>query len=187
MEADTTQLLIAARAGDRASFDLLVARLYDELRAVAQHRLWRHGSEASLNTTGLVHEAYLKLVDPSVVGAGDRAHFLALASRAMRFVLIDRARAHQTAKRGGGQAVATLDEETAAADARAADLLELDRALAELRTRSERQSQLVEHRFFGGLSYEEIAEVMGLSVRTVKRDWVRARAWLYTYMQAAHF
>jgi RNA polymerase sigma factor (TIGR02999 family) len=186
MKADTTQLLIAARTGDRASFDLLFARLYDELRAIAERRLRQYRPGATLDTTGLVHEAYVKLVDPAIAMANDRAHFFALASRAMRFVLIDRARAQQAQKRGGGGMAVSLGDVAAPADERSADLLELDRALEALRTRSERHGQLVEYRFFGGLTYHEIAEVTGLSVRTVKRDWVRARTWLYTYLQAAH-
>jgi RNA polymerase sigma factor (TIGR02999 family) len=186
MTADTTQLLIATRSGDRAAFDLLYARLYDELREIAQQRLRRHRPGATLDTTGLVHEAYLKLVDPAVASASDRAHFFALASRAMRFILIDHARARQVQKRGGGRVAVTLDDAAQAAEERSADLVELDRALEALRSRSERQGQLVEYRFFGGLTYEEISEVTGQSVRTVKRDWVRARAWLYTHLAAAH-
>jgi RNA polymerase sigma factor (TIGR02999 family) len=190
VNADTTQLLLAARAGDRESFDLLFSRVYDQLRALARERLRKHSMGATLNTTGLVHEAYLKLVDPAVAGANDRAHFLALASRAMRFILIDHARARQMEKRGGGRVAVTLDEAAVAEGdpegaPDAVDLLELDRALMELMNRSERQGRLVEYRFFGGLTYEEIAEVMGTSLRTVKRDWIRARAWLYTFLQAA--
>jgi RNA polymerase sigma factor (TIGR02999 family) len=189
VNADTTELLLAARAGDRESFDLLFSRVYDALRDLARRRLRSHPADGTLDTTGLVHEAYLKLVDPEVAGARDRAHFLALASRAMRFILIDHARAQRMQKRGGGRVAVTLEEEAvpAAEDdpSPPVDLLELDRALAELTNRSERQGQLVEYRFFGGLSYEEIAEVMGLSVRTVKRDWTRARTWLYTFLQAA--
>jgi RNA polymerase sigma factor (sigma-70 family) len=198
---DTTQLLVAAREGDRASFDALFARVYDELRAIARDRIRGHFPGAPLDPTGLVHEAYLKLVDPVVAGANDRAHFLALASRAMRFILIDHARAQRVQKRGGGQpalslgpvpagttgpgAAGSVEAGGAAAAESVVDLLTLDRALSELRSRSERQSQLVEYRFFGGLSYEEISEVTGLSVRTVKRDWTCARAWLYTFMQGA--
>jgi RNA polymerase sigma factor (TIGR02999 family) len=186
MRADTTQLLTAARTGDRASFDILFARLYDELRLIAEQRLRQYRPGATLNTTGLVHEAYVKLVDPAIATANDRAHFFALASRAMRFVLLDRARARQAQKRGGGGVAMTLNDAAAAAEERSSDLLELERALEALRSRSERQGQLVEYRFFGGLSYDEISEVTGLSVRTVKRDWVRARAWLFTYLQAAN-
>jgi RNA polymerase sigma factor (TIGR02999 family) len=185
MTADTTQLLRAARGGDRAAFDLLFSRVYDELRRIAHQRLSRYRPGETLDTTGLVHEAYLKLVDPTVAGAQDRAHFLALASRAMRFIVIDHARARQVQKRGGGEADLPLDEVQIAAEEPAAELLALDRALEQLSALDERQSKLVEYRFFGGLTYEEIAEVTGLSVRTVKRDWVRARTWLYTYMQGA--
>jgi RNA polymerase sigma factor (TIGR02999 family) len=183
MPADTTQLLLTARTGDRAAMDRLFARVYDELRLIARERLRRFRPGETLNTTGLVHETYLKLVNPSLVSAKDRAHFLALASRAMRFVLIDHARAQQARKRGGGHAVMPLDGTELAVGDRPPDLLAVDRALDRLRTVSERQSQIVEYRFFGGLSYEEIGEATGRSVSTVKRDWVRARTWLYTYLQ----
>lgn len=185
MVADTTQLLIAARSGDRAAFDLLFSRVYDELRGMAHQRLARHRAGETLDTTGLVHEAYLKLSDPAVAGVQDRSHFLAIASRAMRFVVIDHARSRQAQKRGGGKADVPLDEEEAAAESAAAEIMAIDRALEQLKTVSERQARLVEYRFFGGLTYDEIAQVTGLSVRTVKRDWERARAWLYTYMRGA--
>jgi RNA polymerase sigma factor (TIGR02999 family) len=185
MATDTTQLLLAARGGDRAAFDALFSRVYDELSRIAHQRLSRFRPGETLNTTGLVHEAYLKLVDPERAGAKDRAHFLALASRAMRFIVVDRARAQRVQKRGGGVADLPLEEGHIAVEPPVIDLLALDQALEQLRERSERQCQLVEYRFFGGLTYEEIAEVTGLSVITVKRDWVRARAWLYTYLQGA--
>jgi RNA polymerase sigma factor (TIGR02999 family) len=189
MEGDTVRLMRAVREGDRGAFDLLFARIYDELRAAARRRLRAHGAEATLNTTGLVHEAYLRLVDPEVVGPEDRDHFLALASRAMRFVLIDQARARRAQRRGGGRAAVTLDETVLAREEQGAstqdvDLLAVDRALELLSERSPRQAELVEYRFFGGLTYEEISGMTGRSLRTVKRDWTRARTWLYTFMKA---
>jgi len=189
MEGDTTQLLMAMREGDRGAFDLLFARVYGELRVAARKRLRGHGAEATLNTTGLVHEAYLRLVDPDVAGPKDRDHFLALASRAMRFVLIDQARARRAQRRGGGLAAVTLDETLMAGGGPrvpggGVDLLAVDRALELLKDRSPRQAELVEYRFFGGLTYEEISRMTGRSVRTVKRDWTRARTWLYTFMKA---
>jgi RNA polymerase sigma factor (TIGR02999 family) len=184
-DPDTTQLLRDSRHGNRDAFDQLFSRVYDELRQIARQRLLRHRPGDTLSTTALVHEAYLKLVDQTNAGANDRAHFLALASRAMRFVLVDHARAQRAQKRGGGVVAVPLDAVQVAADEPPADLLALDDALERLSRFSERQSQLVEYRFFGGLSYEEIAEVTGLSVRTVKREWARARTWLYTYMRPA--
>lgn len=181
-DQDTTRLLLAARDGDREAFDRLYARVYDELRRIARQRLRRHRSGETLDTTALVHEAYLKLVGNA--SATDRAHFLALASRAMRFILVDHARARAVQKRGGGKAAIPLHDVQVAADQPAPDLLALDDALERLHRVSDRQGRLVEYRFFGGLSYDEIAEVMGVSVRTVKRDWTRARTWLYTYMHA---
>jgi RNA polymerase sigma factor (TIGR02999 family) len=184
-DPETTQLLLASRAGDREAFDRLFGRVYDELRQIAHQRLLRHRPGHTLSTTVLVHEAYLKLVDQARAEVQDRAHFLALASRAMRFILVDHARAQAAQKRGGGEQPVPLDAVQIAAREPIADMLALDEALERLGRFSERQSQLVEYRFFGGLSYEEIAEVTGTSVRTVKRDWTRARTWLYSYMRGA--
>jgi RNA polymerase sigma factor (TIGR02999 family) len=181
-DPDTRRLLAAIRDGDREAFDLLYARVYAELRRIAHRRLAGYVPGGTLNTTALVHEAYLKLVDQAGASVSDRAHFLALASRAMRFVLVDQARARQVQKRGGGAAAVTLDRLQVASAEPAADLLALDQALDSLHRVSDRQGRLVEYRFFGGLQYDEIAEVMGLSVRTVKREWVKARTWLHTYM-----
>lgn len=180
---DTTGLLLDARAGRRESADALFERLYEELRGLAHARLSGHRPGATLDTTGLVHEAYLRLVDRSRVTANDRAHFLALASRAMRFVLLDRARARVRQKRGGPRTDLPLDEVQVAADEKAVDLLVLDGALSGLRAHSERLADVVEYRFFGGLTYDEMAEATGRSVATVERDWVRARTWLYRALQ----
>jgi RNA polymerase sigma factor (TIGR02999 family) len=184
-DPDTLRLGHAARDGDRQAFDLLYARVYAELREIAHRRLGRLRASETLNTTALVHEAYLRLADHSGASLADRAHFLALASRAMRFVLVDHARARGMQKRGGGQADLPLDRVQVAVQEPVADLLALDQALERLHQVSDRQGRLVEYRFFGGLEYEEIAELMGLSVRTVKREWVKARTWLYTYMQVS--
>jgi RNA polymerase sigma factor (TIGR02999 family) len=181
---DTSRLLLGARDGDRAAFDLLYAKVYAELRDIAHHRLRRHQPGDTLNTTALVHEAYLRLVDHAGASVSDRAHFLALASRAMRFVLVDHARASRMQKRGGGREDVPLDRVQVATGEPVPDLIALDQALDRLHQVSDRQGRLVEYRFFGGLEYAEIAELMGLSVRTVKREWVKARTWLYTYMHA---
>jgi RNA polymerase sigma factor (TIGR02999 family) len=181
---DTTQLLVAARSGDRVAFDLLFSRVYDELRQIAHQRLARQRPGETLNTTALVHEAYLRLVDPAVAGPNDRAHFLALASRAMRFIVVDQARAKQVEKRGGGKFHVPLDEEQMGIGESFSSIIALDQALERLSSLSERQSRLVEYRFFGGLTYEEISEVMDVPVRTIKRDWMRARTWLHEFMTA---
>jgi RNA polymerase sigma factor (TIGR02999 family) len=181
--ADTIALLRALDAGDPSAFDELFGRLYGELRDIAHHRLVSFRPTDTLNTTALVHEAYVKLVDQGSCEPQDRAHFLALASRAMRFVLIDYARSRAAGKRGGGAAAVTLDRVQIAADERAHDLIALDAALTDLAHADPRLAQVVELRFFGGLSYDDIAAVTSRSVPTAKRDWARARAWLYRSMQ----
>jgi RNA polymerase sigma factor (TIGR02999 family) len=182
--ADTLELLRAGRAGT-ASVEALFEQLYAELKAIARHRLRQLRPGDTLNTTALVHEAYLKLVDQSRAEPNDRTHFLALASRAMRFVLVDHARSRTAAKRGGREEPLTLDRVEVGADDRAEDLVQLHEALQRLAELDPRLAQVVEYRFFGGLGHEEIALVTGRSVPTVKRDWTRARTWLYREMQAS--
>jgi RNA polymerase sigma factor (TIGR02999 family) len=182
-ESDTLTMLRARRSGDESVVDELFARMYGELRDIARQRLRSFRPGETLNTTALVHEAYVRLVDQSRAEPGDRAHFLALASRAMRFVLVDHARARHAAKRGGGAAHVRLDDIQVAADDRAADLLQLDAALGLLSEADARLAEVVEYRFFGGLSHEEIGAATGRSVPTVKRDWTRARTWLYRAMK----
>lgn len=187
-EPTTTQLLSDARAGDRDALDALLPRVYDELRMLARARLRRHRAGATLNTTAVVHEAYLRLTAGEVPSFEDRTHFFALAARAMRFVLIDYARERTAQKRGGDQADLPLDEGLAvaaagAAEAEALDLLSLDAALDRLAAVSERLAEVVEYRFFGGMEHEEIAEATGRSISTVKRDWRRARTYLFQAMQ----
>jgi len=177
-----TQLLQQVRKGDAEAQNDLYPAIYDELRLIAHTRLLRHSPGETLNTTALVHEAYFKLVDQTQAGWNDRAHFFATASRAMRFILIDYARKRTAQKRGGADRDVPLTAVQIAADERSADLISLNDALDKLSAYSERLAQVVECRFFGGLTYEEIAEVTGLSVPTVKRDWKRARAWLHRAM-----
>jgi RNA polymerase sigma factor (TIGR02999 family) len=165
----------------RDAFDAVFEQVYAELRSIAHHRLQRHRAGETLSTTALVHEAYLRLVRASPEWL-DRPHFLALAARAMRFVLVDHAREHLADKRGGLQIAVTLDDEVHAGEARGVELLALNDALEELGRVSHRLHQVVEYRFFGGLTYEEIAQVSGASVITVKRDWQRARGWLVRFM-----
>jgi RNA polymerase sigma factor (TIGR02999 family) len=178
--------LLGVRAGRRESADALFERLYDELRQIARIRLRNYRSGATLDTTGLVHEAYVRLMGRSPVKVEDRAHFLALAARVMRSVLLDLARARGRLKRGGGLRIVPLDSVQLAAEQRAADLVSLDRALDELRLHSERLADLVEYRFFGGLTYQEMASVTGRSVATLERDWVRARTWLFRALYGSH-
>jgi RNA polymerase sigma factor (TIGR02999 family) len=188
-QPDTTQLLVDARGGDRQAFDLLFSRVYDTLREIAHQRLARFRPGETLDTTALVHDAHLRLVDQTRADWRDRAHFFALASRAMRFVIVDYARARAAKKRGGGARDVPLDAVQvavqAAADERAADLLVLADALDQLAALNPRLGEVVEYRFFGGLTFDEIAEATGMSVPTVKRDWARARTWLYRSMQPA--
>lgn len=179
---EITRLLQEVRGGNRSAFDEIFPFVYDELARMAHGRLQQFRPGQTLNTTALIHEAYLKLINQEPVDWHDRAHFFALASRVMRSVLIDYARKRSAQKRGGEYDEVPLDSLQIAADRRAADLITLNDALDALVTRSERQARLVEYRFFGGLTFEEIADVMGLSVSTVKRDWRRARTWLYNMM-----
>jgi RNA polymerase sigma-70 factor, ECF subfamily len=173
---EVTRLLEAAEAGDREALDRLVPLVYEDLRRVAHRQLDREGGGHTLQTTALIHEAYLKLAGGGSVSASSRAHFLAIAARAMRQVLVDYARRRRAAKRGGGVISVTLGDEPQPADASAEDLLALDDALEQL---DPRQRQVIECRFFGGMEENDIAAVLGVSERTVRRDWVKARAWLY--------
>jgi len=174
----TTELFVALRTGDADSAGELFPRLYEDLRAVARQRLRQLRPGETLNTTALVHEAYIRLVDQSRVELQDRAHFLALASRAMRFVLVDYARARSAEKRGGGQAALTLDRVEVGSGEREERLVELDEALTRLAAFNPALAEVVEYRYFGGMTHEEIAGIRGCSVPTVKREWARARAWL---------
>lgn len=181
---ECTQLLARLSEGDGAALDELWPFVYSELREIAHMRLSRNRPDAALNTTALVHEAYIRLTDGTALQLKDRGHFLALAARAMRFILVDHARALYAGKRGSGRRAVTIDGIQIAADDRAEDLLTLNLALEALTEYDERLGSLVEMRFFGGLSYDEIAAVTGRSVPTVKRDWARARTWLYKLMQS---
>jgi RNA polymerase sigma factor (TIGR02999 family) len=153
-----------------------VPLVYEDLRRVAHRQLDREGGGHTLQTTALIHEAYLKLAGGGSVNATSRAHFLAIAARAMRQVLVDYARRRKAAKRGGGVISVTLGDQPQPVDASAEDLLALDEALQQL---DPRQRQVIECRFFGGMEEADIAAVLGVSERTVRRDWVKARAWLY--------
>jgi len=173
-----TQLLKAYGEGDRTAFDRLLPLVYDELRRIARSHLRRGARGQTLDTTGLVHEAYLKLAASEGLRVQDRQHFMAVSARAMRQVIVSRARARAADKRGGGVPPVQFDEERAAAERQAQWLLDLDLALAQLRQRDERLAAIVDCRFFAGMSEGETAETLSVSLRTVQRGWVRARAWL---------
>lgn len=177
--SDTTGLLFDLSRGDRSVVDRLFPVVYDELQRIAHRLLLRERRGHTLSTTALVHEAYFRLVDQTRAEWQDRAHFCAVAAQAMRRILIDYARKRRAEKRGGGQEPVSLDDAHASIDAQADLLLSVDQALQSLDHLSPRLVQVVEMRFFGGMSEEEIAAVLDVSSRTVRRDWVRARAWLY--------
>ena len=178
-----TQLLRAMQAGRQEALDQLMPLVYEELRALAHDKLRFERRGHTLNTTALVHETYLKLADQHMAQVQDRTHFMALAAQAMRRILVSYARRHKAGKRGGGAAKVPFDEALDGhpflfSEARAAELLMLDDALIRLETFNERGCRVVEYRFFGGLSYDEIAGVMGLSSATVRRAWDLAKMWL---------
>jgi len=175
---EVTGLLRQWSAGDESARDRLIPLLYDRLRELAHQQLGGASVDNSLNTTELVHEAYIRLVDARRVDLPDRAHFLALASEIMRNLLVDRARARFAAKRGGGVRPLDLDEFEWISDESLESVAELDDALKRLERLSPRQGQLVQHRYFGGLTLEESAVAMGVSLATAKRELRAARAWL---------
>lgn len=177
---EVTELLHRAGAGDSVASALVYPVVYEQLKRIASRQLRREASGHSLSTTALVHEVYLKLVDQRRSRFQDRAHFFAIAATAMRRILVDHARRHGAAKRGAGARRVPLETVEAMAPEDRADLLvALDASLQRLATLDERQAQVVECRFFGGLTEEETATALDISARTVKRDWAKARAWLY--------
>ena len=173
-----TDVLTTLRTGGGESLDRLLPLVYQELRSMAHRQLAARGRGGTLQTTALVHEAYLKLVDQSRADWRDRAHFLAVASIAMRHVLVDRAKARLALKRGGALRRITFDEQQIGVDDQPDALVQLDEALQGLGEVQPRLVRVVECRFFGGLTEEEIAEALGLTVRTVQRDWAKARMML---------
>jgi RNA polymerase sigma factor (TIGR02999 family) len=182
LQADITGLLHRWQGGDRQALDRLIPIVYEELRVIASRHVSREWRPGALQTTALVNEAYLKLVDQRRVDWQNRAHFFGLAAQLMRRILVDDARRRLQAKHGGGAVETSIDSLPLAAatpDVDAVDALTLDRALRELQQIDEDQAKLVELRFFGGLTVEETAVVMGLSPRTVKREWAVARGWLH--------
>jgi RNA polymerase sigma factor (TIGR02999 family) len=181
-EHSITRLLDQLRLGDRAAESLLVPQIYDELRKVAANHLRHERQGHTLQATALVNEAYMRLVDNAGVAWQSRAHFFAIASRVMHRILIDHARAKKAGKRGGDQQQITLEEPLASTTSRSIDVLALHELLERLEQLDPRQSQIVELHFFGGLSFEEIGLVVGVSDRTAKREWSMARAWLHSQL-----
>jgi len=177
--ADITAQLQAWVAGEPTARETLFPLVYDELRRIAHRQLRREWQGHTLDTTALVHEAYLKLVDQTRAGFTDRAHFFAVAANAMRRILVDYARRYLAEKRGGAPRRVTLTDDMLVAEERADTLVAINDALLELSRIDERLSKVVECRFFGGLTEEETAEVLGVTARTVRRDWTKAKGWLH--------
>ncbi|HEX9421702.1 MAG TPA: sigma-70 family RNA polymerase sigma factor [Pyrinomonadaceae bacterium] len=174
-----TQLLIEWSNGNKAALDKLMPLVYEELHRLAHRYLSRERPNHTLQTTALVNEAYLRLVDRENVHWQNRAHFFAISAQLMRCILVDHARSLAYAKRGGGARRIELDEALVVSQERAADVVALDEALKQLAGFDPQQSRIVELRFFGGLTIEETAEALSLSPATIKREWVSAKAWLY--------
>ena len=188
-QEDVTRLLEAARGGDRTAFEQLFPLIYEEMRKRAHQQRQRWHGDYTLNTTALVHEAYLKLVDQKQADWTSRAHFLAIAARAMRQILLDYAKRRRTKKRGGDAPKLSLDEMQGGGgnalvltEERAEALVNLDEALEGLMQMDERQSRIVECRFYGGMTIKETGEALGISPATVTREWAVAQAWLYQAM-----
>lgn len=179
LQHDVTQILHEWSGGDRNAPERLMPLVYDEMRRLARSFLARERGAHTFQPTALVNEAYLRLVDQTRVNWQNRAHFYGIASSMMRRVLIDHARAHATEKRGGAAIHLSIDDVQVPIEERAASFIAMDEALSRLAEMDQRKSRIVEMRFFGGLSDEEIAEVLGVSSRTVLRDWKTARLWLY--------
>jgi RNA polymerase sigma factor (TIGR02999 family) len=179
---EITQLLMSWSEGDKTALDQLVALVYPELRRLAKRHMARENLANTFQTSALINEAYLKLVDQQNVKWQNRAHFFALTAQVMRHILVDHARTRDCARRGGGVRKLPLDEAAALTEQRAAQLIALDDALSQLALLDVRKSQIIELRFFAGLSLEETSEVMNISPSTVQREWRAAKAWLHHTM-----
>jgi RNA polymerase sigma-70 factor, ECF subfamily len=184
--ADITSLLHRFRDADQQATEALIASVYEELKLMASRYMRRERGGHTLQTTALVNEAYLRLVNLKAADWRDRAHFFAVAAQVMRCILVDHARKHLAGKRGGEFDKLPLNEGLVFSPERAASLVRLDEALTRLAQHDERTGRIIEFRFFGGLSIEETAEVMKISPRTVKRDWTFGRAWLRTELGLGH-
>lgn len=179
---DITDLLVRLREGDAAAMERLMPIVYDELRRRAHYQLSRGGPDAALDTTGLVHEAWMRLARTENVSFADRNHFYGVAVKAMRSVVVDYARRRHAQKRGGISRQVDLDDDLLRVEEDAAGILSVNQALERLAVVDGRLAHLVELRFFGGLSVDETADVLGVSERTVKRDWTKARTLLYGFL-----
>jgi RNA polymerase sigma factor (TIGR02999 family) len=177
-DQNVTNLLVEWRRGDEAALERLIPIVYEELRRVARARLRGEGSDHTLQTTALVHEAYLRLVGLDRMTLQNRTHFFAMAARLMREILVDHARRKNAQKRGGGATLVTLEDVAAGAESEVVDVLALDQALTDLTALDERLCRVVELRFFAGLSIAEAADALDVSTATVERDWTVAKAWL---------
>ncbi|HWX39700.1 MAG TPA: sigma-70 family RNA polymerase sigma factor [Blastocatellia bacterium] len=176
---EVTRLLVAWSNGDKAALDKLMPAVYQELRRLARRYMRQERPGHTLQTTALVNEAYMRLINYERMRWQDRAHFFAAAAQVMRRILIDHARSHLYQKRGGGARKVSLDQAAELSVERSSELVAVDLALEELAALDPRKSKIVELRFFGGLSEEEIAEVLGISTPTVQREWRKAKAWLH--------
>jgi RNA polymerase sigma factor (TIGR02999 family) len=173
-----TELLRRHSAGDRAALDQVIPLLYDELRRVARRQLRKEAAGHTLSTTALVNEAYLRMADLQQMEWQDRVHFLSMAARAMRRVLVDHARRHRAEKRGAGLTPITLEDALVVSEENLETVIAVDDLLSRLGALSPRLAQVVEYRFFGGMTEDELAAALGVTPRTVQRDWVKARGWL---------
>lgn len=183
MKQDTTSILRRLSEGDHEAFDELIPRVYEELRLVASQHLGGKNDQGSLECTVLVHEAYLRLIDQRVVDWQDRTHFLAIASTVMRRVMLDHFRAQNTVKRGGNEQTVQLRSSVHVGESNSSiDLIQFDEVLGKLESLHPRHAKVVEMRFFSGLTIQETAHALGVSIATVKNDWRAARAWLAVEM-----
>ena len=177
-QSSVTDLLLRARTGDSSALAHVFPLIYEELRTIAERQLWNERDGHTLSPTALVHEAYMRLIDYDRVEWTGRVHFLRVAATAMRRVLVDHARGQRSLKRGGSLRRVSIDVIQLGVDEQVDLLIAVDSALEKLKLRDERQAQVVECRFFGGMTEEETAEALGIGLRTVKRDWAKAKSWL---------
>lgn len=184
-QVDITQLLLQWGGGDASALDELMPIVYAELRRIARRFMRRQSPNNTLQTTDLVNEAYLRLIDSSRVNWQGRTHFFAVSAQLMRRILVDAARRRNSQKRGGGQVRVTLDDRLDIADVDGTDVVALDEALKRLAQLNPRHSQIVELRYFGGLTEDQVADLLSISPRTVRRDWSLAKAWLYRELSRA--
>ncbi|NIT60400.1 MAG: sigma-70 family RNA polymerase sigma factor [Aliifodinibius sp.] len=184
-KSNITQLLFRANSGDQEAFDRLFPLVYNQLRDIARHQLAREHSGHTLQKTELVHEVYLKLVDQTQIDWKNRAHFYAIATKAIRQILVDYARKKKAEKRGGDQKRITFEEEKIDLQQHAEDLIMLNDLIEKMANLDKRRSRVAEMRFFGGMTIREIAEILDVSTRTIDRDWLKARTWLQNELKKA--